>query len=396
MPIAVGCSGVASNAAKRLPSAASSTGRRARPRRRAGPGPAARSRGRSTRFELKRSLRPRRRGEGGACRSAARRVVFTRRAWQSAGPRFGTSIVRVRRPRANVWLETRVPLQTTSARALVPARVARLTVAVKVTRRPGPSRPNGSVCRPRAAIAPLRLITSGPAAGVSGIVEVGWPPSSASSAALSVVVRRREPRDRELVREVDPGVVLGEDLGDAPAPAARVVERDAALVEELLHPALLPPHGRAVQLGHAGDAPVPVDVVSVLVQERARDAEVLACRDDDQPASARPRVASLRARAAKLPDALLRDDPRRHLRDLVAVRGRAQEPGVPVDVDVRRLDVERDRAALVVLPDGDLGAGAGRDRKRRDQSDEEEGEPAPSRREVVDNHLPAQVSPGFL
>ena len=65
-------------------------------------------------------------------------VVLTSRALHSPGPRFGTLIVRVERPFVNSWLATRVPLHVTSIRARVPARVALFTVAVSVTRRPGP------------------------------------------------------------------------------------------------------------------------------------------------------------------------------------------------------------------------------------------------------------------
>src|SRR5687767_2425682 len=126
------------------------------------------------------SIASRRRSEYGSLTP----VVLTTRAAQVAGPRFGTSIVRVARPRAKLWLATRRPLQFTSTRARTPALLALPILAVKVTRRPGPSRPNGIACARRGASVPLRVITRGGAAGVAGGATGGVPPSSARSACF--------------------------------------------------------------------------------------------------------------------------------------------------------------------------------------------------------------------
>jgi hypothetical protein len=124
-------------------------------------------------------------------------------------------------------------------------------------------------------------------------------------------------------------------------------------------------------------------MMAVLVEERARDAEVLAHRDDH--AAARPglRVAGGRRRSAEGPDARLRDDQDRDGADLVSVRRRTEERGIPVDVDVLGLDVERDRPALRILPGDDLGAGARRKRRGSSSRNEKGDAPAPSRFEVV-------------
>src|SRR3954470_230219 len=69
---------------------------------------------------------------------------LTRRASQLPGPMFGRSSVRAFWPLASVRGPATVPLQTTWIRARTPLRADRATLAVNVTRRPGPSSPKGT------------------------------------------------------------------------------------------------------------------------------------------------------------------------------------------------------------------------------------------------------------
>ena len=82
---------------------------------------------------------------------------------------------------AELALSSMIGRERALEKALLPVRE---TVAVNVTRRPGPSNPNGIVFSPRGARVPTRSMTSG-AFGASGNGEVGVP-SSANIVALRV------------------------------------------------------------------------------------------------------------------------------------------------------------------------------------------------------------------
>ena len=66
-----------------------------------------------------------------------------------------------------------------------------------------------------------------------------------------------------------------------------------------------------------------------------------------------------RLRHRRAPESGLGNDPNRDVTDLVSVCGRAQHARVPLRVDVRGADVERDLAALIVVRRDDRGIRAG-------------------------------------
>jgi hypothetical protein len=279
--------------------------------------------------------------------------MFARATSQVAGPRSARRMVMLRTPRRKPLASSFLP-QTSSARARTPGLPTPSTRALKKTRRPGPSSVNGSVRLSPGPSVPERTITSGSPAG-GGIGPQGVPDPGAG---------RFEPADSVPRFQMELRVVLREDLADAPFPAKRVVARDLAGGEELRDPPHSPPALRAVRLADTRDVVRAVDVVAVLVDEGVRSLCVSGGRNRDEATPARAAVTP-RGRCAtarcKLP---VGNEPDRHAFDLVSVRRVPQQVRVPLDVDVRRLHVEPDRATFPVVDLDSLSQG-GRSRSSR-------------------------------
>ena len=173
--------------------------------------------------------------------------------------------------------------------------------------------------------------------------------------------------------DVDVRVVLREDLGDRVRPAERVVECDLAARDHRRHPARCPPRRRAVQFGYPGHGGRRVEVMTVLVDQGPLDELVLAGGNDDRRLAGSARVACRRLVAAERVDRLVGDDPDGDRADLVAVRDRAQDGGVPVGVHRRGADVEGDAPALRVRRRDDRRARAGREGECEHEDEEGEG-----------------------
>jgi hypothetical protein len=113
--------------------------------------------------------------------------------------------------------------------------------------------------------------------------------------------------------------------------------------------------------------------MAVLMQHRVLENLALPRGDHDRRWARPARVTGGSVFATAEPrDLRLGNDPNRDVADLVSVCGRAQHARVPLRVDVRRANVERDLATLVVVRRDDRGiragcADKGKGRAKRDE-----------------------------
>ena len=303
-------------------------GPRERRPRRGSPGSAATSRARSTRRDdtgegLEVSIARRRRSVYDVSRTP---VVLTSRALHSPGPRFATLIVRVERPFVNSWLGD----ASAVARDVHPRAGPGAGRAVDRRRER-----DAATRAEQAERHDLRALGRERAAPVDH--------QRAGRGDLRELRRRltaelREHRASEAPRRAAraTGSRAGTGRGSRRSPRRRSRRRCGSSRASSRTPrrpgrarrpcrAKLPPHGRPVQLGHAAHAPRAVEVVPVLVQERAATLRSLPAGDDHPPAVPARRVAGGRGGAAERRHVLLRDDPDRHPGDLVTVRCRPEE-----------------------------------------------------------------------
>ncbi len=119
-------------------------------------------------------------------------------------------------------------------------------------------------------------------------------------------------------------------------------------------------------------------MVAVLVHDGVRVVVALLGRDDHHVARVAAGCIAAAGRAELVPG----DDVHSHRRDLVAMRRGAQERCVPLGVDTLDVDVEADRAALVVREDDFCGACLACEDERQQEQRQEETAHRANRREA--------------